>query len=156
MFCFLSLLEFLFKAWFPPLVFAKVAYIHQGVIFLYCMCLMNSTRKKDMYSLAEEVVQCHNKWKLMCVTLCVCFCMYVCVMGNTSPINSVKAEDKLGGCLELIFRPGVISTLGLRWIDNTFSSPLSELSWRNLRIIFMLFIQQVSILKTCWERKKEQ
>ena len=57
----------------------------------------------------------------------VCVFLYVCVCnGNTSPINSLKAEDKLGDCLELKFRSVVISTLGLRWIDNTFSSPLNE------------------------------
>ena len=54
----------------------------------------------------------------------VCVFLYVCVCnGNTSPINSLKAEELK---LELKFRSVVISTLGLRWIDNTFSSPLNE------------------------------
>ena len=52
------------------------------------MCLMNATKKNSIYSL---VVLCHNQSKLkMCVCVCVCVCDR-----KTSPIISLKAEDKL-------------------------------------------------------------
>ena len=65
------------------------------------MCLINATRKNSTYSVVN-VIQYHSKWKLMyvCVCVCVCVCLctsvYVCACnGNTSPINSLKAKDKL-------------------------------------------------------------
>ena len=98
---FFSLLEFLFKPWFRPKSFssAKVAYIHQRATFLFRMSLINATRKYSIYWLLDEV-QCLNKWKLMYVRLCVYIYIYiymcVCVCnGDTSPISSPKAEDKL-------------------------------------------------------------
>ena len=96
-FCFLLLLEFLFKAWFPlkPLVLLKLLTFSNGLLFLPCMCILNATRKNNIYSLADEV-QCHNKWKLMCVFLCLCVCVCVCVCnGNMLPIISMKPEGKL-------------------------------------------------------------
>ena len=66
------------------------------LLFMPSTCLMNATKKNIIYSL---VVLCHNQSKLkklMCV--CVCVCVYVCVCvcdRKTSPIISLKAEDKL-------------------------------------------------------------
>ena len=70
--------------------FIKVAYTYQQATFLSCMCFMNATSKKSIYSLVDEF-QCHNKWKLMCV--CLCNYLSLCV-------------GKLEGKLEII-RPKV-------------------------------------------------
>ena len=57
------------------------------------MCIMNATRKNSLYSLVDEVRR-HNKWKLMCLFMCVRVCKGVC-NENKSPINYLKAEGKL-------------------------------------------------------------
>ena len=92
-FCLLRLLEFLFKAWFPlkSLVFLKLFISTNDLIFLYCMCLINATRKNSTWSLLDKF-QFHNNWKSICVF--VWAWVGVC-NGNTFSINSLKAEDKV-------------------------------------------------------------
>ena len=56
--------------------------------------------------------------------------------------KGLEKTAQLRTCLQLKFCPEnifvyhLISTLGLRWIDNTFSSPRGKLSWSKLRKFF--------------------
>ena len=96
---------------------------------MYWMWWMNATRKDCKYSLLDEV-QCHNKWKLMYVFVCVHVCVCVC-HGNTSPINSLKAEDK----------PEVT-----RWKVKNICK-ISEIKWSVSEFYFKVFSFK------CWRNK---
>ena len=104
-----------------------------------------------IYSLVVEV-QCYNKWKLMCV--CVCVRVSVCVCnGNTLPINSLKAKDKLK-----ITRWKVknkrknICNIEIKWcVSEFYFKFFSFKCWRNkFTALFFQNIQKVTILIFCY------
>ena len=146
-FVFCRYLKFLYKAWFPlkPLVLLKLLISTNELFLLPCMCLMNATRKNSIYLLVDEV-QCHSKWKLKCVRLRVC--VYVCVFnGNTSPINSLKVEDKLK-MLKRKKHTQNICDIEIKWCVSEFFLKVFSLEYfrNNFTDLFFQKIRKITIL----------